>query len=226
MILNIKRADPLAPDRLYHATFELTFANQTFYYSCVNLKAKLRGGKSFTKQQARIWEPFTTQGILRVFPDIKALEAYSFKNFENFQKNIIDPIVHAAGTRDSQGRLPGEPVMYLNKILLPDGNDLLEGVAVHNFSTVKLFADRLQLPVTRIPTAYSAGKPRDLALARWLANWPEATDEELTVSEDELRAALTKRMPAYSRKLFQQLDRLGYHVPLQDRPQFDEDLFN
>lgn len=39
------------------------------------------------------------------------------------------------------------------------------------------------------------GKPRDLDGARKAANWPDATDEELSVPEAELEAALKARLP-------------------------------
>jgi hypothetical protein len=46
-----------------------------------------------------------------------------------------------------------------------------------------------------IPTAFSAGKVRDLQAARNAAIWPEATDEQLCVPRAELEAALRARLP-------------------------------
>ena len=48
----------------------------------------------------------------------------------------------------------------------------------------------------RIPTAFSEGKARDFAAARASANWPEATDEQLSLPKDELKALLEARLPA------------------------------
>jgi hypothetical protein len=45
------------------------------------------------------------------------------------------------------------------------------------------------------PTAWSEGKDRDLAAARSVAIWPEATDEQLTAEPAELRAMLEARLP-------------------------------
>lgn len=47
----------------------------------------------------------------------------------------------------------------------------------------------------KFPTGKSKGKERELDAARSCADWPEATDEELSVSPDELKAALLARLP-------------------------------
>lgn len=47
----------------------------------------------------------------------------------------------------------------------------------------------------KIPVEWSDGKPRDLAAARNAAIWPDASDAELTVEPDALRAALESRLP-------------------------------
>lgn len=226
MIFNLKRADPQAPERLFSLDFEASYEHKVFAVEFLTLKARAKGNKGFTKQQARLWEPMARPATNRIFPEYAQLLPYALRNFNDIQESIVGPIVHAAGVRDMWGRVPGEPSHYVSSIILPDGSDLIKGLQIYDRGTLNALATRVGVPLTQTPVRFSEGKPRDLVYARWLANWPEATDEELSVSEDELRAALTKRMPAYSRKLFQQLDQLGYHVPLQDRPQFDEDLFN
>lgn len=47
-----------------------------------------------------------------------------------------------------------------------------------------------------IPTAYSKGKERDFNAARNSGVWPDATDAQLSVSREELKAALMERLPA------------------------------
>lgn len=47
-----------------------------------------------------------------------------------------------------------------------------------------------------IPTEYSKGKARNLDAARDAACWPEATDEQLCLPRDELKALLEARLPA------------------------------
>lgn len=58
--------------------------------------------------------------------------------------------------------------------------------------------DALCLPgveFMQIPVAWSKGKERQLDAARTAANWPEATDEQLTLPRDELKALLEARLP-------------------------------
>ena len=50
--------------------------------------------------------------------------------------------------------------------------------------------------MVKVPTEYSEGKERNFAAAREAACWPEATDEQLSVSEEELTAVLNARLPA------------------------------
>lgn len=49
---------------------------------------------------------------------------------------------------------------------------------------------------TEIVTARSDGKTRELDKARRAANWPDATDEQLSVPRDQLEKALLDRLPA------------------------------
>lgn len=49
--------------------------------------------------------------------------------------------------------------------------------------------------VDRTVTGYSEGKERELDAARSVACWPEATDEELSVSKEELTKVLEARLP-------------------------------
>lgn len=46
----------------------------------------------------------------------------------------------------------------------------------------------------KIPTLFSDGKERDFAAARNAAVWPEATDEQLSLPRDELKALLEARL--------------------------------
>ena len=60
-----------------------------------------------------------------------------------------------------------------------------------------------------VPTAWGEGKARELDKARRAAIWPEATDEELMVPEDELRAKLAARLPALKAAFRADLDACG-----------------
>lgn len=60
------------------------------------------------------------------------------------------------------------------------------------------------------PIAWSQGKERDLNAARRCALWPDATDEELMLPEDELRAKLLERMPTLMQELKHDVEELGF----------------
>jgi hypothetical protein len=64
-----------------------------------------------------------------------------------------------------------------------------------------------------IPTAFSKGKERQLDFARSGAVWPEATDEELSVSKAELTAALIARLPAFSLDFEKAMRECGFVYP-------------
>lgn len=49
--------------------------------------------------------------------------------------------------------------------------------------------------IVHVPTAYSKGKAREFDSARNAAIWPNATDEQLSASPDDLRKALEQRLP-------------------------------
>lgn len=61
----------------------------------------------------------------------------------------------------------------------------------------------------KIPTMFSEGKERELAAARAAANWPEATDEQLCLPRDELKALLEARLPGLNARFRETLERAG-----------------
>lgn len=68
-----------------------------------------------------------------------------------------------------------------------------------NEKTANEWADALntvRCSFQKIPTAFSEGKTRDFASARLAANWPEATDEQLSLPKEELTELLKARLPA------------------------------
>jgi hypothetical protein len=54
------------------------------------------------------------------------------------------------------------------------------------------------------------GKERDFAAARSCAVWPEATDEQLSVEPEELRAMLMARLPALMAEFKAAMESLGF----------------
>ena len=67
----------------------------------------------------------------------------------------------------------------------------------------------------RFPTLFSPGKAREFDHARSCAVWPEATDAELSVDPEELRAVLAARLPALLTEFRATIDSTG----LQWEPQ-------
>ena len=63
---------------------------------------------------------------------------------------------------------------------------------------------------TKIPTAWSTGKARELDMARACAIWPEATDEELSVPPAELTATLHARLPGLLADFRRFIEGLGF----------------
>lgn len=66
------------------------------------------------------------------------------------------------------------------------------------------------IQIVSVPSSWSEGKARDLDAARNAAVWPEATDAELSVEPDELRAALRARLPALLARFRADIEACGF----------------
>jgi hypothetical protein len=73
-----------------------------------------------------------------------------------------------------------------------------------------LAAMRLGYKVVKTPSAFSTGKARELDLARSAAVWPDATDEELSVPPEELKAKLEARLPGLLAEFRAAVESLGF----------------
>ena len=62
----------------------------------------------------------------------------------------------------------------------------------------------------QVPDSWGEGKARELDSARHAAIWPEATDAELRVPADELRATLEARLPALMQEFKVAMESLGF----------------
>lgn len=62
----------------------------------------------------------------------------------------------------------------------------------------------------KVPTAFSEGKARDFDAAREAANWPEATDEQLSAEPEVLKAMLLERLPKLQAEFRQATDAAGF----------------
>lgn len=226
MRIRIKAKDKDHPERHYQCVLDIAVTpNKYVSIRIIAMLGRVTGNRAFSYEQFRDWGEDRSRVVRRVMPEIYQLLAYDDIFFDRAEEHQYPRVVELAGTRDRFGHQAGDACAWEDSIILPDGKNLLEGLGGHFYGGCEdILAKRLGLKRVRVPIEFSAGKPRQLDEARWRANWPEATDEELSVPEDELRAALIKRTPAYLRKLFQQLDSLGFHVPLEERPQFENQL--
>lgn len=110
--------------------------------------------------------------------------------------HIVQPIDHK--------KRPGESYAFGPKFTLrtADGESQF-GAEWHegpfdSYAEAEAFRDAWRdcaREIVTIPTAYSEGKARELDAARRVADWPDATDSELSVEPDQLRAALEARLP-------------------------------
>lgn len=69
---------------------------------------------------------------------------------------------------------------------------------------------KIGFEVVQIPTAWSEGKARELAAARSVAVWPEATDEQLSAEPEVLKAMLEERLPALMEAFKKDVESLGF----------------
>lgn len=73
-----------------------------------------------------------------------------------------------------------------------------------------LAAAKLGFTVDKVPTAWSEGKARELDAARHSAIWPEATDEQLCLPREQLKALLEARLPALMVEFKAAMESLGF----------------
>lgn len=132
---------------------------------------------------------------------------------------VANTIFHA-GDRDHNGLREGEQRQIINgktktpawKLMAVDSNGIESEV-------YKL--DKYQDAETEPPAPYTLryvpwcrvgeGKKRELDAARSCAVWPDATDEELSVSPQELRVKLEARLPVLLEEFHAAMTELGFN---------------
>ncbi len=127
--------------------------------------------------------------------------------------------VYLAGDRDHNGLRKGETRQIINgKTKLPawhlvaiDANGA--EIALHKLEKYVDGATRPDCPygLEYRPWCHEGeGKARDLDAARRVAIWPDATDAELSVEPNDLRAALADRLPALLADFRAMIDASGF----------------
>jgi hypothetical protein len=66
-----------------------------------------------------------------------------------------------------------------------------------------------QIEFVSVPTLFGEGKERDFKAARSAAAWPEATDEQLSLPADELKALLMARLPGLIAEFKADMESIG-----------------
>jgi hypothetical protein len=230
MHLTVKNKDPDELGNLYSLDVEVSYARNpaVFLISVSALKLKTPASRVYSLSAYRKKRPRyedLVKDFRHLFPKLYTLQAYDGVNLDQLGDGYVAKVVFEAGVKDEWGRVAGDVISYKHQILLPDGGDLLEDIPSKFADEYgNMLAGRLGLRSELVPDRLAKGKQRNFIRARYLANWPEATDEELSVAEGELYAVLERRTPAYLRGLFHELDLLGFHVPLNDRPKVDNQL--
>lgn len=81
-----------------------------------------------------------------------------------------------------------------------------------NLNDIQEFKEALKLPheYVKVVTGYSDGKKRELDYARKSAVWPEATDEQLCLPREELKALLEARLPMLVANFKQLISDIGF----------------
>ena len=144
------------------------------------------------------------ESIVAAFPEVAGLIPWHLTSSAG-PMHYVANAVFLAGDRDHNGLRAGEFRQFVTRDGLPrwklaafnpDGSPAKlpgawdSGVAGH--------APPEAVPVLRYVAdgRTGEGKPRELDAARRVANWPEATDAELSAEPAELRRMLESRLPA------------------------------
>lgn len=67
-----------------------------------------------------------------------------------------------------------------------------------------------KVEIVKRATQYGEGKERDFNAARACGVWPDATDEQLSLPKEELKALLLERLPSMMQEFKQEMEKLGF----------------
>lgn len=173
--------------------------------------------------------------IVKFFPELAPLLRWHLTSSDE-PLHYVANTVYLAGDRDHNGLRKGEVRPVLNRDGLPRWelravtsgphglgvriSDTPTGREYHGMEHVPLFiltgtATGAEPPMTPVlqwmqATETGEGKARDLVAARSAANWPEATDEDLSADRDTLKAALLARLPALQAEFRRTMESIGF----------------
>lgn len=124
-----------------------------------------------------------------------------------------DNALFLSGTRDCHGLDLGEFRQHTSR---GSQNDGIAGVPLWELEkpkTDEMYADEVPAPVVlewKASGRTGEGKARELDAAREAAIWPDATDAELSIEPDKLRAVLMERLPGLIDEFRAEVESLGF----------------
>jgi hypothetical protein len=148
--------------------------------------------------------PASEQQITDCLPSL--MHAMAFQDCSSAGPlHYLENTTYLAGTRDYYGAEAGEQLRDYKGLLLWNFTGAEDCVLASEFSPTAH-----QIPMHSITPLRGKGKERELAFARQSSLWPEATDEELSLPEAELRLALEKRLPSLLFRLKEVVESFGF----------------
>lgn len=141
------------------------------------------------------------EAIAKVFPELEPLIKWHLTSSDGPMHYISNTLYHA-GNRDHNGLLAGEKRQIISgKTKLPSWQLVAVGPAgdeieLHEVAKYMEGEERPDCPYTleyRPWCRIGEGKERNFEAARNAAIWPEATDEQLSLPREELKALLEAR---------------------------------
>lgn len=176
--------------------------------SIVNSKGKTRwlGSRGCLREE-----------IANSFPELAPLIKWNLVSSDGPMYYIVNTVYNASD-RDYRGLLKGEKRQLRNgKTNLPVWertvrNDKGEKVSLSSSSWIDSEERPTEILIAEWSPAWiiGDGKERDLDAARSCAVWPAATDEQLIVPTEELKAALLERLPGLMAEFKAAVESLGF----------------
>ncbi len=151
--------------------------------------------------------------IAKAFPELAPFIKWHLTSTD-YPLHYFANTVYHAGDRDHWGLKKGEFRQHLSRG--PNQADGVEGVPHWELmpgDTANRYAKEKPAPVTlewRPSGVNGVGKAREFAHARAAAVWPEATEEQLSLEPDQLRALLAARLPALMADFKKAVESLGF----------------
>lgn len=159
------------------------------------------------------------EDIAKHFPELQKYIKWHLVSSDGPLHYISNTTYHASN-RDYNNLLAGEKRQLKNgKTGLPAWRLVAFNTSTHeeiDINEIEKYIDAQEQPFSPYTLKYAPwcligeGKERDFDAARSSAVWPEATDEQLSLSKDELTALLNARLPALMQEFKKAMEEIGF----------------